>query len=322
MKYLLYVLAFMVVTQTAVAQTDDPLANLVWPESEWAFGEPDYIINVPEQAIPATGVLDYITVVVPIDIPEDKWVKASQYLAGDRTVLHHTLNAVIEPGTRLNPRNILGASGGDNGPEIAAYVPGGSPRMMPENTGGLLKKGSQLFLQLHYTTNGRETTDASRIGLWFYDEGEIPQERMSGQCACIFTPTWVNIDPYDPAFEMQQTVSITEDLYLYTFLPHMHFRGKSMKAEAIYPDGTSELLINIPNYNYNWQISYEFVEPKLLPEGTEVLVTGVFDNSENNLANPDPARSVPWGQQSWDEMFFGAMTWKVVDQSKYQSGGD
>ena len=322
MKYLLYVLAFMVVTQTAVAQTDDPLANLVWPESEWAFGEPDYIINVPEQAIPATGVLDYITVVVPIDIPEDKWVKASQYLAGDRTVLHHTLNAVIEPGTRLNPRNILGASGGDAGPEIAAYVPGGSPRMMPENTGGLLKKGSQLFLQLHYTTNGRETTDASRIGLWFYDEGEIPQERMSGQCACIFTPTWVNIDPYDPAFEMQQTVSITEDLYLYTFLPHMHFRGKSMKAEAIYPDGTREQLINVANYSYNWQISYEFVEPKLLPAGTEVLVTGVFDNSENNLANPDPARSVPWGQQSWDEMFFGAMTWKVVDQSKYQSGGD
>lgn len=322
MKYLLYVLAFMIATQTAVAQTDDPLANLVWSESEWAFGEPDYIINVPEQAIPATGVLDYITVVVPIDILEDKWVKASQYLAGDRTVLHHTLNAVIEPGTRLNPRNILGASGGDNGPEIAAYVPGGSPRMMPENTGGLLKKGSQLFLQLHYTTNGRETTDASRIGLWFYDEGEIPQERMSGQCACIFTPTWVNIDPYDPAFEMQQTVSITEDLYLYTFLPHMHFRGKSMKAEAIYPDGTREQLINIANYSYNWQISYEFVEPKFLPEGTEVLVTGVFDNSENNLANPDPARSVPWGQQSWDEMFFGAMTWKVVNQAQYQSGGD
>lgn len=321
MKYLLIGLMALF-AQATFAQTDDPLANLVWPESEWAFGEPDYIINVPEQAIPATGVLDYITVVVPIDIPEDKWVKASQYLAGDRTVLHHTLNAVIEPGTRLNPRNILGASGGDAGPEIAAYVPGGSPRMMPENTGGLLKKGSQLFLQLHYTTNGRETTDASRIGLWFYDEGEIPQERMSGQCACIFTPTWVNIDPYDPAFEMQQTVSITEDLYLYTFLPHMHFRGKSMKAEAIYPDGTRELLINIPNYNYNWQISYEFVEPKLLPEGTEVLVTGVFDNSENNLANPDPARSVPWGQQSWDEMFFGAMTWKVVDQSKYQSGGD
>jgi hypothetical protein len=229
---------------------------------------------------------------------------------------------VIEPGTRLNPRNILGSSGGGDGPEIAAYVPGGSPRMMPENTGGLLKAGSSVFLQLHYTTNGKETTDASEIGIWFYPEGEVPEERMSGECACIFTPTWVNIDPYDPAFEMQQTVIIKEDLYLYTFLPHMHFRGKSMKAEAIYPDGTREQLINVANYSYNWQISYEFVEPKLLPEGTEVLVTGVFDNSENNLANPDPARSVPWGQQSWDEMFFGAMTWKVADQSKYKSGGE
>lgn len=296
----------------------DPLAELVWPETEWAFGEPDYIIEVPEQAIPATGVMDYITLMVPIDIPADRWVKASEYLPGDRTVLHHTLNAVVDPGTRLNPRNILGASGGGDGPEIAAYVPGGSPRMMPENTGGLLKAGSTLFLQLHYTTTGRETTDASRIGLWFYDEGEVPAERMSGQCACIFTPTWVNIDPYDPAFEMQQSVQIQEDLYLYTFLPHMHFRGKSMKAEAIYPDGTREQLINVANYSYSWQISYEFAEPKLLPAGTEVLVTGVFDNSENNLANPDPARSVPWGQQSWDEMFFGAMTWKVVNQAQYQ----
>ena len=110
-----------------------------------------YIIEVPEQSIPATGVMDYITLMVPIDIPADRWVKASEYLPGDRTVLHHTLNAVVDPGTRLNPRNILGASGGGDGPEIAAYVPGGSPRMMPENTGGLLKAGSTLFLQLHYT---------------------------------------------------------------------------------------------------------------------------------------------------------------------------
>jgi hypothetical protein len=321
MKHILIILAVVFSTQL-FAQTTDPLAELVWPETKWAFGEPDYIIHVPEQQIPATGVMDYITLVVPITIEQDRWVRASQYVAGDRTVLHHTLNAVIEPGTRLNPRNILGASGGGDGPEIAAYVPGGSPRMMPENTGGLLKAGSSIFLQLHYTTTGRETTDASEIGLWFYPEDEVPQERMSGQCACIFTPTWVNIDPYDPAFEMQQSVYIREDLHLYTFLPHMHFRGKSMKAEAIYPDGTREQLINVANYNYNWQISYEFVEPKLLPAGTEVLVTGVFDNSKNNLANPDPARSVPWGQQSWDEMFFGAMTWKVANQAQYNASGE
>lgn len=320
MKYVL-IAVFSLFTVTTYAQ--DPLAELVWPKTEWVFGEPDYIIEVPEQQIPATGILDYITLMVPINIPEDRWVRASQYVAGDRTVLHHTLNGVIGPEQNVRGfANILGSSGGGTGPEIAAYVPGGSPRMMPENTGGLLKAGSKLFLQLHYTTTGKETTDASRIGLWFYPEGEVPQERMSGDCACIFTPTWVNIPPYDPAYEMQQSVHIKEDLYLYTFLPHMHFRGKSMKAEAIYPDGTREQLINIPNYNYNWQISYEFVEPKFLPEGTEVLVTGVFDNSENNLANPDPARSVPWGQQSWDEMFFGAMTWKVVNQAQYHSGGE
>jgi hypothetical protein len=297
----------------------DPLATLTWPESKWEFGEPDFIIQVPPQEIPATGVLDYITMIVPIEIEQDQWVKASQYVAGDRTVLHHTLNAVIEPGQRMGGfANILGASGGGSGPEIAAYVPGGSPRMMPENTGGLLKKGSSLFLQLHYTTMGRATTDASEIGLWFYPEGEEPTDRMSGDCACIFTDKWTNIPPYDPAFTQIEIVTVPEDLHLYTFLPHMHFRGKSMRAEARYPDGSVTQLINVANYNYNWQISYEFVEPVFLPKGTEIVVTGVFDNSEQNPANPDPARSVPWGQQSDDEMFFGAMTWKVTNQAQYQ----
>ncbi len=294
----------------------DPLAQLEWPDSVWAFGEPDLIIEVPEQTIPATGVLDYINVVVPIELDRERWVRASQYVAGDPRVLHHTLNAVIEPGQ--NPRGGFTQAPDPNVGHIAPYVPGASPHIEPENTGGLLKPGSMLALQLHYTTFGQETVDNSRIGVWFYDDDNIPEERMTGECACIFTPTWTNIPPYDPNFEVRQHITLEDDAYLYSFLPHMHFRGKYMRFEAHLPDGSVEELINIANYNYNWQMTYELEDPKFVPAGTRVVAIGAFDNSEQNPANPDPSRSVPWGLQSWDEMFFGQVYWKYADQSRYQ----
>ena len=300
----------------AGAQKDgdiDPLAELTWPATKWALGEPDMIVKVPPQSIPATGVLDYITVEVPIELDRDRWVRASQYIPGDRTVLHHTLNDLVPPGA-TGRRGFLG--GGDpNQAHITAYIPGAEPAIEPPNTGGLLQAGSTLRLQLHYTTMGKETVDASEIGIWFYPDDQIPTERMSGQCACIFPMGWTNITPYDPNFELRQSVTLKQDAYMQSFLPHMHFRGKSMRFTAYYPDGSVEPLINIANYNYNWQISYKLEEPILMPAGTRIEAVGAYDNSTQNKANPDPSRSVPWGDQSWDEMFFGAMSWKNVDQS-------
>ena len=293
----------------------DPLTQLQWPTTKWAYGEPDLIIKVPPQDVPATGVLDYRRVIVPIEgLDRDRWVKASQYVAGDRTVLHHTLNALIPPGAPQNQRSFLG-SNDPNAARITAYIPGAQPQHEPTNTGGLLRKGSALALQLHYTTNGRATTDASEIGLWFYDDDEIPAERMAGDCACIFTKGWDPIPPYDPDHEMRQTITIPKDAYIYSMLPHMHFRGKRMRFYAEFPDGRQQELLNIAKYNYNWQLDYELAEPLLVPAGTKLTAVGAFDNSKQNKANPDPAREVPWGQQSWDEMFFGAVTYKFVDQS-------
>ena len=284
----------------------DPLAKLTWPTSEWAFGEPDYIIDIPTQSIPATGVLDYIRINVPIDIDEDKWVRASQYIAGDRSVLHHTVHDLIGPdGKRNSPLNTA---------SITAYVPGGEPREELPNTGGVLKAGSQIALNLHYTTNGKETTDTSRIGLWFYPDDQIPTERMSGQCACIFPNTWTTIPAHDNNFEQTASVTVNKDAYVYGHLAHMHFRGKYMRFYADYPDGTREELLNIANYSYNWQLSYEYETPKFVPAGTKLTAVGAFDNSAQNPANPDPNRDVDWGEQSWDEMFFGSSRWKHVDQ--------
>jgi hypothetical protein len=290
----------------------DPLTALVWPETEWAFGEPDYIVEIPEQSIPATGVLDYYNVMVELDLEEDRWVRASQYIPGDRTVLHHTLHSLVAPG-ETRGGSLLG--GEPDRPDIAPYIPGQAPRMEPPNTGGLLKAGTRIAMQMHYTTTGKESVDASRIGIWFYPKGFVPEERMTGKCACHFTPTWVNIPPLDPDYEMTQSFTIEKDAKLFAFTPHMHFRGKRMRFSAEYPDGTSEELINIANYNYNWQLAYTYKEPKAMPAGTVITATGAFDNSEQNKMNPDANRSVPWGLQSWDEMFFGAADWKYVDQS-------
>lgn len=296
----------------------DPLAALEWPPTEWAFGEPDYIIEVAEQSVPATGVLDYRYEFIPINLPDgkDRYVKASQYMPGDRTVLHHTLNALFGPGERPSGSGFVGTPD-PNLAYITPYIPGAAPYVEEPNTGGLLEDGSTIAIQLHYTTTGRETTDASRIGIWFYDEDEIPEERMTGNCACIFTPNWTTIPAYDPNFEMQAQILIPDDAYLHSFLPHMHFRGKYMRFDAHLPDGTVKPLINIANYNYNWQMEYKLEEPMLVPAGTRVVATGAFDNSTQNKANPDPSRDVPWGDQSWDEMFFGQVYYKFVDQSRY-----
>jgi hypothetical protein len=278
------------------------------------------IIEVPPQEIPAFGTMGpnaipYRYTSVDLGLTEDKWLRGSQFLPSEPTVMHHMLNSVSIPGERNG--NILGAQGeGQQNMEyasISAYVPGGDPDYYDENTGGLLRAGSIVNLQLHYTPDGTARTDRARIGLYFHDEGVVPEERMAGDCACIFPNNWTPIPPFDPNFVQTAEITLKNDVNLHTFLPHMHFRGKSMRAKAIYADGTEEELIDIPKYDYAWQLSYTWKEPKFIPAGTRLFVEGAFDNSVDNPMNPDPAREVPWGQMSEDEMFFGAFTWKNVE---------
>tara|TARA_B100001250_G_scaffold165063_2_gene142058 strand:+ start:7098 stop:8786 length:1689 start_codon:yes stop_codon:yes gene_type:complete len=290
----------------------DPLASLVWPESKWAFGEPDLILDIPATEVPATGNGVFVNVEVKFDMPEDRWVRGSQIIPGDRTVLHHTVNRLDFPGE--SGRRFLGGGGNRDKAQITAYIPGDTPDLDPPNTGGLVKAGSTLNLNMHYTPNGRETTDRSQLGVWFYPLGEEPEERMSGRCACVFPNKWTTIPAHDPAFEQTATITIENDAHIYSYLPHMHFRGKRMRFFADYPDGTSEELINIAKYNYNWQLSYTYEEPKFVPGGTKITAVAAWDNSAQNPANPNPDRNVDWGNQSWDEMFFGAVNWKDVDQ--------
>ena len=293
----------------------DPLAELTWPKSKWAFGEPDLVLDIPATTVPATGNGVFVNVSVNIDMEQDRWLRGSQIIAGDRSVLHHTVNRLDYPEEVGKRRGGFLAETHPDKADITAYIPGDTPDLAPPNTGGLLKAGSVLALNMHYTPNGRETVDNSQLGLWFYPEGEVPTERMSGRCACVFPNTWTTIPPHDPSFEQTASIVIERDARIHSYLPHMHFRGKSMRFYADYPDGTSEELINIAKYNYNWQLSYTYAEPKFVPAGTKITAVAAWDNSARNPMNPNPDRAVDWGNESWDEMFFGAVNWKYENQS-------
>lgn len=338
---------------------NDPLTALTWPTTKWSLGEPDLIVKVPEQAIPATGVVDYMDIPVDLGLEKDVWIKGSEVVPGDPAVLHHIITTVIPPEgapdmqqilmdllASLPPekaqdiRNKLFSAvasgqqpdigeifkeipeidigvflGGGNDPDlgsVAGYAPGNSVSLNPPGVGGLLKAGTTLNLQMHYTTSGKETTDATEIGIYFYDEGEVPKERMSGGVGNAFS---IAIPAQAKDHEMELVTLVPEEAEIYSLMPHMHFRGKRMSFKAIYPDGSEEMLLSVPAYSFNWQLAHELEEPLRVPAGTKIVATGAFDNSSQNPYNPDPTEEINWGEQSWEEMFMGFYSWKNVDQS-------
>lgn len=337
---------------------DDPLTALVWPDTKWKMGEPDLIVKVPPQNIPATGVVDYMDIPLDLGLTEDRWVRGSEVAPDKAEVLHHIITTVVPPEGAMDPQQafmeaigklpperaqairgqmfaaiaagqqpdmdrifrenpdidigfILG--GGDpNQASIAGYAPGNSVSWNPEGVGGLLRAGSSLSLQMHYTTSGKETTDATEIGIYFYPEGEEPAERMGGGVGNAFT---IQIPPQAKDHEMELVTNVPNEAEIHSLMPHMHFRGKRMAFTARYPDGSEELLLSVPAYSFNWQLAHELAEPLRVPAGTQIVAHGAFDNSAQNPYNPDPAQEVTWGEQSWEEMFMGFYTWQEVNQN-------
>ncbi len=285
--------------------SSDPLAQLSWPDTKWVIGsEPDLVVKIPAQEVPATGVVEYVRLQVPVlGLEKNRWLRASEFIPGDRTVVHHATGTF--QGGRLE--------GGGNIAVLNRYVPGSEPRIEPPNTGGLVKKDAIIDVTLHYTTSGKEAVDESEFGLWFYPEGEVPEDQLSARLVGVFANTWEDIPPHAKHYEMSNSFILPEDANVYSYHPHMHFRGKDLRMFADYPDGSREELINIAKYSYAWQLTYELEEPIFMPKGTKITSIGHFDNSSQNLANPDPSRAVPWGEQSWDEMFFGEIIWKSAE---------
>ena len=283
---------------------EDPLAIKVAEVEPWPIGKPDHIIDIPSQKVPANGIIDYKYLFVPSPFEKDTWVTGADVHPGDRQALHHVIIFIVpEEGKRKQYRRWL-----------TGYAPGVKGDLFPENTGVLLKKNERLLLELHYTAYGKETTDQTQVGLYLA-EGNLEHSFRTG----LFIDESIKIPPHDRAFEWSQTRDIKEDIILYAMNPHMHFRGKSMRFELMTPDGNRETLVSVPHYNFNWQHTYVLQQPRRVPKGSKLTLHAVWDNSDRNPANPDPSREVPWGEQSFDEMFFGTYQF-VRDQGQSLPG--
>ncbi len=262
----------------------------------WQMGEPDQIVYMREKphTVPADGAPQYRIYTVDPGWITDQWIQATESRPGNRAVVHH-LRVYVEPQkiSDVVPRDGIGW-----------YGPGFPPYVCPPGTAIYVPANSKIEFWMHYTPNGTEQDDRSMIGIRFADPKTV-KKMVSGPCMEFRGFT---IPAGDPNYEVWADHVFGKDTLLLSLLPHMHLRGKNFRFEAKYPNGTSEVLLDVPTYDFNWQLRYIFSEPKLLPKGTRLLATAHYDNSADNLANPDPTKAVTWGQQTWDEMMEGLYT--------------
>jgi hypothetical protein len=300
-----------------------------WVEG-WRIGKPDMVLSMTKAFhVPASGTIDYQYIVIPTGFTEDKYIQMAEARPGETAVIHHIIAFIREPG---NPwlRNIEagvpfdakeaqqqaqreaqaqpqqrqrrgeGGGGGFGGDFLAGYAPGTLPNIMKPGQAKLVPAGSDIVLQMHYTANGKAADDISRVGLVFAKTP--PTERVL--TLAVSTSNFV-IPPGDPDHKVEARLTLQDDSTLVNMLPHMHFRGKEFTYKVTYPNGETETLLRVPNYDFNWQLTYELAQPKLLPKGTVIDCIAHYDNSPNNKFNPDPTKEVRFGEQSWEEMMFG-----------------
>lgn len=267
-------------------------------ESGWLIGTPDKVYELPKPiAVKAEGTMPYQNVAVVTDFAEDRWVRALEVRPTAREVVHHVLVFALPKGARL---------GGEASGFFAAYVPGNSHLIYPDGYAKKLPKGSTLRFQIHYTPNGTATTDRTRLGLVFAKEPPRHEVHVAGIANLMF-----QIPPGADNHQVIARLPVPFDARVLALFPHAHLRGKVAKYELKTPDGKVEKLLEVPRYDFNWQLQYRLAEPVLAPRGSTLVYTAWYDNSDRNPANPDPTKTVRWGQQTYDEMHLGYLEYVV-----------
>ncbi len=267
----------------------------------WRIGEPDIVIELPEAVdIPAAGELPYHDYVVDPGFEQDVWIRAAEARPGNHDVVHHIIVGYLieDPLARLRlsrdglESRVQGSLGG--------YVPGEEPLVLEPGMARLIPAGSKIYFQMHYTPTGRVETDRSSLGLVLADEPPRHEIRTG-----IASSPFIHIPAGAPDTSLEARFTFRRDSVLLSMRPHLHLRGKSFEYRALFPDGTEEILLEVPDYDFDWQTRYVLAEPKRIPAGTELVATGTWDNSSANPDNPDPTVGVSWGRQTDDEMMIG-----------------
>lgn len=298
-------------------------------EDDWKLS-PDLIIGMPKPfPIPAGATVDYQFVVLPLSFTFDRWVSAVEIRPSDRSAVHHAVLYIrplssdwlrdVPPGVAWAPK------AGDEAAVqrsrqtaediLGIYTPGSQAATFPDGMAKLVPAGSDLVLQLHYTSGKEGKTDQTAIGLVMAKQP--PKKRI---LTLQMGRDDLRIPPGEPDYKATVTGSLPNDALLISLFPHMHLRGSGFDFEAFRPGGEVEMLLKVKPYDFNWQLTYTLETPRLLRQGTVLKWTGHFDNSRNNPRNPDPSAEVTWGEQSWEEMMIGFFDVAVepgVDKSKY-----
>ncbi|MCX6596858.1 MAG: thiol-disulfide isomerase [Acidobacteria bacterium] len=280
----------------------------------WNIPTPDLVVGMPKAfPVPANSKIDYQYLIIPTGLKEDKWVNMVEARPSDRSVVHHIVIFIrdpkskwlreAEPGVAFVPNRTgkdrrIDVGGGGN--EILhIYTPGNLPDVWKPTQAKLIPAGSDLVMQMHYTSTKKDTADQTRVGMVF--SKQAPEER-------IMTLTAGNdgfsIPPGDDNHRVPGSWTFRNDATLMSFFPHMHLRGKAFEMNLI-TEGGKETVLKVNKYDFNWQLTYKLEKPMVMKPGMKLEAVGYFDNSPNNPYNPDPKATVIWGEQSWEEMMYG-----------------
>jgi Copper type II ascorbate-dependent monooxygenase, C-terminal domain len=292
---------------------DAPPAR-TWAQG-WNIPQPDLVVSMPTPVpIPAQGQIEYTYEIVPTQFTEDRWIQMSEFRPGSPAHVHHAVVYIRPPDSQWLRHAPIGrpftASTLSDPVEqrqahettsdlLLVYAPGSSPDQWLEGMAKFVPAGSDLVFQMHYTTNGTAAADQTSIGLVFAKTP--PRQRV---ITLQLNNHALIIPPGADDFRAQVQGTLPHDATLLSLFPHMHLRGKRFEYDIVHDDGTVEVLLRV-NYHFHWQLSYRLAEPRLLKAGTKLRAIAWYDNSKNNPHNPDPTKTVTWGDQTSDEMMVG-----------------
>ena len=262
--------------------------------AQWTQGTPEAILRLTRShSIPATGTLPYQIETLETSFSEDRWVRAYEIRPSAREVVHHVLIQIHE-----GPQRKAFPDGAES--FWGAYVPGNEGRTYPPGVARKLPAGARLRFQIHYTPSGKPATNQLELGLCFAPQPPEYEVRTAG-----LAQRKLRIPPMAADHVETKSRFAPADLQILSLMPHLHTRGKSFQYTLQVPGQAPQTLLEIPRYDFNWQRAYEFKTPHRIPKGSELTITAHFDNSPANKANPDPHRTVTWGEQTSDEMMIG-----------------
>ena len=265
-----------------------------WPQG-WSHGKPDLVLSMPEEfEVPAQGVLPYKNWIIETNFAEDKWVTISEARPGNAAVVHHIVAYIMKNGS-MNPISADGYIA-----ILVGWAPGDLGLVCPPDTALRLPKGCKIRLEMHYTPIGKKVKDRSAIALTFAKQKPKHELFISEFANMAF-----EIEPNNPHFKAEATFRLRADAHILSFAPHMHWRGKDYFYEVVYPDGKRQTLLSVPRWDFNWQNVYRFDKAIAVPKGAKLHSIAHWDNSKNNPYNPDPAQTVRFGLQTWEEMMVG-----------------